>query len=128
MSQTRISFTPFEYRADFEAPEPTVPPVEDIPEVRISAVELAALLEDARLSAEKLAAEGAATRAADAVEAFQTRLQGAMDDLIALVRHVEKLAVRGDAEQFRQALAPVSQRIVDGQADLIALIDQTEGH
>lgn len=118
MSKKSLTSHDFEFRSDFEAPHI---PVEEGPDtVRISAPELAALLEEAREHGAQMRDDGRVAEAGEKVEALQVRLQGALDDLVALTRHVERLVERGQADAAAEALRPVAQRLVDGQSDMFA--------
>lgn len=106
--------TPYEFRSDFAPPSDTGSEPEAL---RVSVQELAFLLEDARRQGVELAAEAREIEARDAVAGLQSRLQSAMDDLVALTRYVEAAAERAGGTLANEVRA-ASSRIVDGQGEL----------
>ena len=108
--------TRYEFRTDFAPPSATGSEPEAL---RVSVQELAFLLDNARRQGVELAAEAREIEARDAVASLQSRLQSAMDDLIALTRYVETAAERAGGTLANEVRA-VSSRIVDGQGELFA--------
>ena len=113
MPNRKATVRPYEFSADFRAPEAAI--VDVPPQVSLQAHELAALLAQARFEGEQAAADGIAAQAEARVVLLERRLEAALADLIALARFVDRRAAGTGLESSTSALC---SRLADGQGDL----------
>lgn len=109
------TLTPYPFSPDFRLPEPEAPEM-----VRLTPPEFAGLLDEARAQGFALAEQARAGEVAARAEAMLTRLSAAMDDLVALARHIDALSRRPELSALAPVLTPACQRLIDGQGDLLA--------
>ncbi|WP_300380242.1 hypothetical protein [Henriciella sp.] len=109
--------TPFEFRADFEAPQSVQPADED--RISISIAELAALLEDTRSSTASLVQDEQLKLHADAMSASASGLKTALGHIVELAKTLETASLSDDARQDAlKRVRHIAAELIDGQGDL----------
>lgn len=111
------SVTPFEFRADFKAPQPVQADHED--RISISIAELAALLEDTRSSTADLVRDEQVKLQADAMGASANGLKTALGHIVELAGVLENASLSDDArEDALKRVRHIAAELIDGQGDL----------
>lgn len=109
-----VSVQPFEFQADFSAPQPDAPGRAEMP-----AADFASLLAQARAEGIAEGRASAASEDADRMEAVAQKLRLALGDLLKLAEILEASATKDETgDEVRALIKAAAQRLIDGQGDL----------